>query len=401
MQVLDSTNLDPGFGVKPADMSGTPEQQADERARVGRDYLAAMIKRYSGDLSKAWAGYNYGPDNMDKALAKAEKEGQPWINYVPKETKDYVAKNLKAYQGGEGKEPIVTTRKDAIDRATELLGAERPERLKTAIDLIDKQFTMIDKDKEDRETLGLANAYQALAKNGGDFSALPPAIREGIPAQKLSKVMSDAKAIAEGTQSTNQKLKFELTTDPARLASMTQEQLWALRGELAPKDFEEISKKYATLRSPTAAGAPGSLNTGAISNALDSVYTQLGVESTGNDKDFERMNLVRSYVEERIAIEQQAKGRMLNDVEVKGFVDALTAQSVNTLGSFLGFNWSSQRPLLMVKKSDIPAPMRSRIENVLQSEGINDPSDEQMIRTYWRFLMLSNKRQQTAQNENK
>ena len=92
---------------------------------------------------------------------------------------------------------------------------------------------------------------------------------------------------------------------------------------------------------------------------------------------------------------------MLNDVEVKGFVDALTAQSVNTLGGFLGFNWSSQRPLLMVKKSDIPAPMRSRIENVLQSEGINDPSDEQMIRTYWRFLMLSNKRQQTAQNENK
>ena len=50
MQVLDGTTADPGFGVTPA-----RDNSPDERARVGRDYLAAMVRRYDGDLPKALA----------------------------------------------------------------------------------------------------------------------------------------------------------------------------------------------------------------------------------------------------------------------------------------------------------------------------------------------------------
>jgi soluble lytic murein transglycosylase len=63
MQVLDGTNRDPGYGVKPA-----ADDSPEERARVGRDYLAAMVREYDGDVSKALAAYNWGPGNLDKAV---------------------------------------------------------------------------------------------------------------------------------------------------------------------------------------------------------------------------------------------------------------------------------------------------------------------------------------------
>jgi hypothetical protein len=60
MQVMPATATDPGYGVRPAE-NNSPE----ELARVGRDYLGAMLERYDGDVDKALAAYNAGPGNVD------------------------------------------------------------------------------------------------------------------------------------------------------------------------------------------------------------------------------------------------------------------------------------------------------------------------------------------------
>ena len=79
MQVMPGTQADPGFGVKPA----RPGDLADV-ARVGRDYLGAMVRRY-GDLDAALAAYNWGPGNADKWLAAGADPAA-----LPKETRDYL-----------------------------------------------------------------------------------------------------------------------------------------------------------------------------------------------------------------------------------------------------------------------------------------------------------------------
>lgn len=86
MQVMPATARDPGFGIRPSNGS----QQDD--IRVGREYLAKMQNRYGGDLGKMWAAYNAGPGALDKALARG---GNDWLRYMPRETQDYVAKNLR------------------------------------------------------------------------------------------------------------------------------------------------------------------------------------------------------------------------------------------------------------------------------------------------------------------
>lgn len=85
MQVMPGTNTDPGYGVRPA-----RDRSMEERARVGRDYLAAMVQRY-GDPAKAWAAYNAGPGRVDQAI---QSGGANWLSRLPQETQDYVRKNM-------------------------------------------------------------------------------------------------------------------------------------------------------------------------------------------------------------------------------------------------------------------------------------------------------------------
>lgn len=90
MQVMPGTSRDPGFGIRPSDGS-----QADD-VRVGREYLAKMRDRYDGDYAAMWGAYNWGPGNVDKAL---KRYGSDWLRYAPAETRNYVAKNMRALRG--------------------------------------------------------------------------------------------------------------------------------------------------------------------------------------------------------------------------------------------------------------------------------------------------------------
>src|SRR5690606_42013258 len=72
MQVMDATNRAPGYGVVPA-----ADDSLEERARVGRDYLRAMVTEYGGDLPKALAADTAGPGNVNKPVPLAHGSGHP------------------------------------------------------------------------------------------------------------------------------------------------------------------------------------------------------------------------------------------------------------------------------------------------------------------------------------
>ncbi len=91
MQVMPETARSPGFGLRPAN----PNDPKDMN-RLGREYRATMERRYGGDLGKMWAAYNAGPGRVDNAL----KSGGNWLSRMPKETRDYVTRNLSAVRKG-------------------------------------------------------------------------------------------------------------------------------------------------------------------------------------------------------------------------------------------------------------------------------------------------------------
>jgi soluble lytic murein transglycosylase len=90
MQVMPETARDPGFGIRPS--NGTP---ADD-VRVGREYRAAMQRRYGGDPAKMWAAYNWGPGALDNAI---QRHGDRWLDHAPAETRNYVRNNVRQLRG--------------------------------------------------------------------------------------------------------------------------------------------------------------------------------------------------------------------------------------------------------------------------------------------------------------
>lgn len=94
-QVMDDTNLDPGFGVRPA-----RNNTLEERARVGRDYWAAMVARYEGDLELAGIAYNAGPGRADAFIAAGRNYDALPAGAVREQARGYV-RQINALVGGE------------------------------------------------------------------------------------------------------------------------------------------------------------------------------------------------------------------------------------------------------------------------------------------------------------
>jgi hypothetical protein len=88
-QVVPKTAQNPGFGVTPIQ-----NDSKEEYLRFGNDYLQALIKNFGGDQKKAVAAYNAGPGAVDRAVAKAAKNGGDFTAYLPAETQKYVQKIL-------------------------------------------------------------------------------------------------------------------------------------------------------------------------------------------------------------------------------------------------------------------------------------------------------------------
>ena len=84
------------FGLKQDDWyDGRQDVMASTRAAC--KYLESLYKRFDGDWLLALASYNWGENNVEKALQKNREQGLPldfWSLKVPKETARYVPKLL-------------------------------------------------------------------------------------------------------------------------------------------------------------------------------------------------------------------------------------------------------------------------------------------------------------------
>ena len=80
MQVMPGTARDPGYGIRPARAG-----DADDLARVGREYFNVMLDKYKNPKLAAIA-YNWGPGNTDKWLMAGADPSK-----LPRETQKYSA----------------------------------------------------------------------------------------------------------------------------------------------------------------------------------------------------------------------------------------------------------------------------------------------------------------------
>lgn len=372
-QVMDATNRDPGYGVTPA-----KDDSLEERARVGRDYLKAMVGRY-GDVTKALAAYNGGPQRVDDAVAKAKAEGNEanWINYMPKESQDYALNGTKKFNAGTGATHMPTEYEYVQTALANVPAGSRTETIKATREAAIAQYTILTESVKQKEDQAVADGIREMQMNGGNFALLSPAVRAAIPPDKVDKVRE-----AGINKITNPVLYSQLSNDPSKYMNMTDDQFLALRSELSETDW----KHFADQRAGAGSKGPGVIGYGPLNIVLNQRLQSAGIDPTPRDgsSDAQQVAAIRQSITGLILAEQQVKGRQLTDQETNQVVDRAFALKTPA-------RWfqSTPHPAVTQGVNGIPSATKDAIVKAFEKNGRPNPSDADILNAYLRGLYFT------------
>lgn len=355
---------------------------------LGRAYFQRQLQDFGGNLAQAYAAYNAGPGATREAIKTAQSKGGEWLAYLPKETQDYVAKNLNAYGAGEGQYQRPTLQ-DVHDAVRAKIGTASPQRLKLALDEATRQYEDAGKAIKQREDEGVANAMRAVIENGGRFSDLPISVRAAIPAKEVDNVMNFAQRIAKGDDTTNLALYQKLATDQNYLRNLSDNDFFRLRSQLSESDFKHFAAERTSLLTGQKGNPAEDLNTQAINTVLADRLHTLDINphpKPGDDKENMRVGAIRKFVRESILASQSVVGKKFTDAEVEKHIDGLFAKSQDFRTTFLGIGTgkTSQR-LLTMTVGDIPGDVQDKLKADFKAAGVPKPTDADLLGAYWQL----------------
>ena len=384
MQVMDATNTDPGYGVTPA-----KDSSPEERVRVGRDYMLAMVKNYGGDLSKAWAAYNAGPGRVDDAVAQARKSGGDWLALMPQETRDYVAKNQAAYQ--KSAVAPIPSQQDVHDAIRQQLGQNAdPRVLKAALDEGTRLYSDFIADRKNKGENAVVAAQQWLVQNGGNMAGMPSSLAQQVtqyaPDKYDNLIDFGKKIVDQGKVKTNMAAYLDAVANTEELAKMPQ----SVFNDFVQRNFSpDDGKHIAALRQSEIDGSEnngsGALNRPALNMALNSRLEAIGINPTPKSlEEKARVGSIQKFVTDGIFAQQKQLGRKMTAQEVSEYVDQTMSRNVAFRSTFLGVTTgSNQQPLMGMRVSDIPSESLTGVRAALARAGNMRPTDDQILRTYW------------------
>lgn len=285
MQVMPGTQRDPGFGVTPM-----RDNSDAERTRVGQEYLGKMMERYGNDPAKAWAAYNWGPGNLDKAL---KDHGDAWLANAPAETRAYVRANMAAL-GGRGGAEVAQQEPREHDLAAAL---ERLDALNLPFDL--EQATRrqlmervgLDERLLDRKRAAAVEQAETILDQA-ERSGKPITRESQIPAAVWNSMGPDQRMQVRGVIERNAKPADRVTdygaytrisdlyaTDPRAFAKLDPS---SYRNAFSDSDYEKVlGWRREVLQSASGNGGEKQATISGIRTVTSQLRESVGLSATG------------------------------------------------------------------------------------------------------------------------
>lgn len=206
-QIMPSTAKDPGFGVRPVDLSITDDKaRLAEQRRFSNDYMSAMLKRYGGDRQAARIAYNGGPKRADAWLKAGRNDA-----VIPQESANYY-KKIEATMGAPAAALVAKANTPAANGA----GVGEPysgKRDRAEGGLLKRvfgvEFNPLNLDESERKALLVAGLTMMSTGDIGKGGLAGMNYLSGVQAGERER-MTEA-----------QKLKYQMDKDAADLALRT------------------------------------------------------------------------------------------------------------------------------------------------------------------------------------
>jgi soluble lytic murein transglycosylase len=389
MQVLDSTAAAPGHGIAPA-ASDTPA----EYNRVGTQLLGVLVQKYAGDPAKAWAAYNAGEGNVDKAIKDAGQGGN-WMDALAKyqspenhaQTVAYVNGNVDKLNNGAGVPPMPTLAQVQQQAVAALGPNPDPLVAQKASDEAARQYNQMVESRKDQGNNAVQQVQQYLLQNKGDYTSVPPNLLAAVTQYAPQEVPNLRKfAQAVGTPTSDNMAAYHTAIEhPEELAAMPD----AVFNQFAMTNFSpSTQKQIAKLRQDAQNGASDSaqsINAKAVTSELNSRLTSLGINAKPtDDAGRQQLGAVTKFVTDGIYEQQNQLGRKMTPQEITQYVDQQFLKNEQFRNTYMGIAGGLQsKPYLSMKVGDIPGDSLDAVRASLARAGNPNPSDDQILRTYW------------------
>lgn len=361
----------PGTAPEAAKLAGLPwdenryKNDASYNEQLGQAYFNQQLKNF-GDVAKALAAYNAGPGATRKAVAAAEKEGNPdgWLPKLPAETQAYVPKILDNFTKKRGvrQEAGAPTLEDLQQqiRANPQLQA-RPQAMEVALAKLSKEWDTQQKGIRATQDAAFSQAMQ-LIEGGASYTDLPDEVKSSLNPTRWDDLRRYEKLVTEGSVATDWELYANLydsaIQDPDRFVAQPIEQLTAQFDKLAPAERQrlialrkELSKPETRAQSVTAA------------QQIAPYIQQLPANRRGM--------LRQAYNDELIA--RSSRGPLSAEDRQK-IIDNLMMR--DTKGTFLGVSVGMTKPLFQYPREE-----REAARQALVRAGVRSPSGDLIIKT--------------------
>lgn len=275
-QVMPETAKNPGFGIQPA-----KDDSPEELARVGREYLDVMIKRYDGDLAKMWGAYNAGPGTVDDLV---KQYGNDWLSHAPKETQDYVQKNVAAWSKRNRDAVKFMSVAEFSTRAKEVFGNDRQAYQAAVDDYSRRSRAFEEQDKAEQEAR--LNAVYDLVDSGKTMTEIE---QSGALDGLNNRNYREAVNYINKNTVYDYDLLAELYSNPDKLL---QTDLRTLRGKVPNSEINRLSRRQVTLRTEQGRNALEKLTFD-----MKTVLFQNGINLNSTKKnDIETRALLNDYM---------------------------------------------------------------------------------------------------------
>lgn len=385
-QVLLST------GPEAAKLAGLPWDEhkfrtdPDYNYTIGKAYYSEQLRVFGGDVEKAWAAYNAGAGRLKDAIKKSERSESlakndqnvapvHWLAFMPSETRAYVAKNSKAFAQGAGR-PQAPTELEFVQSAVGRLPAgATAQQVAMTQTQAERQYTLIEKDKKQREDAGFLAAQDALVRNGGNMAALPASIREAIPANRWDDILAFAGKTGKGVPiETDWDLYSQLRGMAAKSpADFGGVDLRLYYGKLAPAQREQLLDLQAKANNP--AKQP---EVATLSQQLSIAHNQLGLKPS-NAADKGKFD---DAVMQTLAVETRTKGRELTFEERDKIIKRMMLPTAGGWFSTPRLYEKIGTPGESAAKPKITDDERAMIVAALQTEGVAKPTEAAILERF-------------------
>lgn len=387
----------PATGPDAAKLAGLPwdankfANDKNYNYQLGLAYFNQQVKTFGG-MDKAYAAYNAGPQALKDAMADATADGKPamWLSYMPKETQDYVTKNTAALQQGGGA-PVPPTKLDFVTAALspDRIGADpRPQVVNLIREQAEKQYDLMLASRKENGEQAVQQVQQALDTNGGNIAAVSPQMIANVTnyaPEKLADMYKYAKSISTPAQPTNISAYADAVTYPGKLAAMSDGDFATyLKTNFSPgRDQDHIAMVRADAINGKTNDSAQSLNSGALKTVLDNRLNSIGMAPNpkGGTDDAAQVATIRKFVADDIYQQQQQLGRKMKAEEISDRVDKLFSSHAATNGWFQ----STPATMLAMTPHNIPDADLATVTSALAKRGVTNPTDEQVLRTYWNW----------------